>query len=100
MNGILKCGEREEAERRLAVINDEKFNTIFGLLYKVNEKVDLFVEYNVQELFECRILCVDDKFRGQGLANVLMEDTIEVARKAQFKVLAKLFFFFFAIARH
>lgn len=91
MNGILKCGEREEAERRLAEIDDEKFNTIFGLLYRVNEKVDLFAKYNVQELFECRILCVDDKFRGQGLANVLMADTIEVARKAHFKVLVNIF---------
>lgn len=87
LNGILKKGEREEAERRLAELNDEKFKTIFGLLYKVNEKVDLFAKYNVEELFECRILSVDGNFRGRGLANVLMADSIEIARNAGFKVI-------------
>ncbi|KZC13533.1 Dopamine N-acetyltransferase [Dufourea novaeangliae] len=86
LNGILKIGEREEAERRLVELNDEKFKTIFGLLYKVNAKVDLFAKYNVDELFECRILSVDENFRGRGLANVLMADSIETARNAGFKV--------------
>ncbi|CAK9806794.1 Arylalkylamine N-acetyltransferase 1 [Anthophora plagiata] len=86
LNGILKKGEREEAERRLAELNDEKFKIIFGLLYKVNEKIDLFSKYNVDELFECRILSVDENFRGKGLANVLMADSIETAKNAGFKV--------------
>ncbi|CAL7939497.1 unnamed protein product [Xylocopa violacea] len=42
--------------------------------------------YNVYELFECRILSVDENFRGKGLANVLMADSIETARNAGFKV--------------
>ncbi|XP_015587184.1 uncharacterized protein LOC107263961 isoform X2 [Cephus cinctus] len=85
LNGILKKGEREEAERRLLEIADEKFKIIFGLLYKVNEKIDLFSNYNVQELFECRILSVDEGFRGRGFANTLMADSIKTARTAGFK---------------
>lgn len=90
LNGILKKGEREEAERRLAELNDEKFKVIFGLLYKVNEKIDLFSKYEVDELFECRILSVDEKFRGMGLANVLIKDSIEIARNAGFKVIVTI----------
>ncbi|XP_020284520.1 dopamine N-acetyltransferase [Pseudomyrmex gracilis] len=86
LNGILKKGEREEAERRLAELNDEKFKKIFGLLYKLNEKVDLFAKYNVDELFECRILSIDENYRGKGLAGILMIDTIKTAKDAGFKV--------------
>ncbi|XP_066602940.1 arylalkylamine N-acetyltransferase 1-like [Prorops nasuta] len=86
LNGIMKRGEREEAERRLAEIDDEKFRIIFGLLYKVNEKIDLFSKYNVDELFECRILSVDEKYRGQGLANILLGASLDCARKAGFKI--------------
>lgn len=86
LNGVLRKGEREECERRLSEVDDVKFKTIFGLLYKLNEKIDLFEKYNIDEIFECRILSVDDEFRGKGLANVLMEDSVETARKAGFKV--------------
>jgi len=86
LNGVLKKGEREEAEKRLVEINDEKFKTIFGLLYKVNEKIDLFTKYDVDELFECRILSVDENYRGIGLANILMADSMKTARNAGFKV--------------
>ncbi|KAL6254527.1 hypothetical protein P5V15_014580 [Pogonomyrmex californicus] len=86
LNGILKKGEREEAERRLAEVDDEKFKTIFGLLYKVNDKVDLFAKYDVDELFECRILSVDADYRGKGLASILLADSVETAKTAGFKV--------------
>lgn len=86
LNGVLNEKERDEASRRLEEIDDKQFKKIFGQLYKVNKKVNLFWKYNVQELFECRILSVDENFRGKGLANVLMSDSLEVARKAGFKV--------------
>ncbi|XP_011299206.1 uncharacterized protein [Fopius arisanus] len=87
LNGTTKSGEREEAVRRLADLDDQKFKTIFGLLYQVNDKVDLFKKYNTDELFECRILSIDEEFRGRGLANILMSDSVEVARKMGFKVM-------------
>ncbi|CAD6208931.1 GSCOCG00010745001-RA-CDS [Cotesia congregata] len=87
LNGVTKKGDREEAVRRLEELDDEKFKIIFGLLYKVSEKVDLFEKYNTEELFECRILSVDEEFRGRGLANVLMADTVDVAKRAGFKVI-------------
>ncbi|XP_063994005.1 uncharacterized protein LOC135171407 isoform X2 [Diachasmimorpha longicaudata] len=87
LNGTTKVGEREEAVRRLAALDDEKFKIIFGLLYQVNDKVNLFNKYQTDELFECRILSVDEEFRGRGLANILMSDSVEVARKAGFKVM-------------
>lgn len=86
LNGTLKKGEREEAERRLVELDDEKFKTIFGLLYKVNEKIDLFAKYDVDELFECRILSVDENYRGRGLASILMADSLKIAKDAGFKV--------------
>ncbi|XP_033210086.1 uncharacterized protein LOC117168492 [Belonocnema kinseyi] len=86
LNGIVQKGEREEAERRLAEMSDEKFKTIFGLLYKVNEKIDLFSKYNAEDLFECRILSVDDRFRGKGLGNMLVKASLETARNSCFKV--------------
>lgn len=86
LNGVIKKIDRDNNEHRLENINDEKFILIFGLLYKVNEKIDLFKKYNVEELFECRILSVDENFRGKGLANILIADSIEVATKAGFKV--------------
>jgi GNAT superfamily N-acetyltransferase len=86
LNGILKKGEREEAERRLEEMKDEKFKTIFRVLYKVNEKIDLFAKYDVDELFECRILSVDADYRGKGLASILMADSEKIARNAGFKV--------------
>ncbi|XP_043466558.1 uncharacterized protein LOC122501282 isoform X1 [Leptopilina heterotoma] len=85
LNGIVQRGEREEAERRLAEMSDKNFQTIFGLLYKVNEKIDLFTKYNVDDLFECRILSVDDRFRGRGLANALVQESLENAKNAGFK---------------
>ncbi|XP_011351763.1 dopamine N-acetyltransferase isoform X2 [Ooceraea biroi] len=85
LNGIVKKGEREEAEKRLAELDDEKFKTIFRLLYKVNEKIDLFTKYDVDELFECRILSVDERYRGKGLANILMADSVKTAKSAGFK---------------
>nr|XP_012215337.1 PREDICTED: dopamine N-acetyltransferase [Linepithema humile] len=86
LNGILKKGEREETERRLSELDDDKFKTIFGLLYKVNDKIDLFEKYDVDKLFECRILSVDENYRGKGLASILMADSVETARNAGFKV--------------
>jgi len=86
LNGILKKGEREEAERRLEELDDEKFKMIFRLLYKVNDKIDLFAKYNVDELFECRILSVDANYRGKGLASILMTDSEKIAKNAGFKV--------------
>lgn len=86
LNGIIKKGEREECERRLAELQDDKFKSIFGLLYRVNEQVDLFAKYGVDELFECRILSVDEAYRGRGLANLLVENSLSIARNSGFKV--------------
>ncbi|XP_046594428.1 arylalkylamine N-acetyltransferase 1 isoform X3 [Neodiprion lecontei] len=85
LNGTVKKSEREKAESRLLETADEKFKAIFTLLYGVNEKVDLFSTYNTEELFECRILSVDENFRGRGLASTLMTDSMETAKQAGFK---------------
>ncbi|KAJ8683844.1 hypothetical protein QAD02_019636 [Eretmocerus hayati] len=87
LNGIVRKGDREECERRLAELKDSKFRSIFGLLYSIDEKVDLFERYNVDELFECRILSVQETYRGRGLANVLVENSIRIAQQAGFKVM-------------
>ncbi|XP_011694630.1 PREDICTED: dopamine N-acetyltransferase-like isoform X2 [Wasmannia auropunctata] len=85
LNGILKKGEHKEAERRLDEFEDEKFKIIFRLLHKVNDKIDLFTKYDVDELFECRILSVDENYRGKGLASILIADCEKIAKNAGFK---------------
>ncbi|KAL7295726.1 hypothetical protein TKK_0011071 [Trichogramma kaykai] len=87
LNGIVKRGERDENERRLAELRDPKFKSIFALLFKINEKCDIPNKYGVDEIFECRILSVDESFRGRGLANLLVENSIRIAKSNGFKIM-------------
>ena len=75
----------------MAELKDEKFRSIFRLLYKINEKINLFNKYGVDELFETRILSVNENYRGRGLSNILLEKSLEIAKNYGFKV--KLFQF-------
>lgn len=66
---------------------DQKYKNIFSFLYGINQDLDLFQKYRVNSIFECRILSVDQKYRGQGLAKKLLEKSLEVAQKAGYKVI-------------
>ncbi|XP_058803826.1 uncharacterized protein LOC131671440 [Phymastichus coffea] len=86
LNGLIRRGEREECERRLGELRDDNFKRIFELLYRLNDRVDLFEENGVEELFEVRILSVDEAHRGRGLAQLLLDGSLGTASSRGFKV--------------
>lgn len=86
LNGIQHEGDVDEAIKKLETINDKKFKTIFSMLYDLNQSLNLFQRYEVTSIFECRILSVDNSYRGRGMANEMFKLSIDVAAKAGFKV--------------
>lgn len=88
LNGVLHGNDDiEHSMRKLNDITDENFKKIFKLLYEHNLKINLFTQFDVDKIFEIRILSVDSKFRGQGLAKKLMEHSEKVALERGFKVM-------------
>lgn len=62
LNGFLYQGDILKAKEKLNQdCKDEKFKKIFNLLYDENLKIDLFKTYNVDKIFELRILSVSDR---------------------------------------
>ncbi|XP_073982450.1 arylalkylamine N-acetyltransferase-like 7 isoform X2 [Rhodnius prolixus] len=86
LNGILRKGDLEKDLEKLNTLTDEKYKLIFGLLIKFNLSSNIFAREEVNELFECRILSVDNTFRGKGLGGKLIDLSEEVCRKGGFKV--------------
>ncbi|XP_068085812.1 arylalkylamine N-acetyltransferase 1 [Anabrus simplex] len=87
LNGVQRPGDAAAAKLKLETMTDKKFRKIFELLYDCNLKADLFSAYHVDRIFECRILSVDKRFRGRGLAKELLQRSESVARKKGFRVL-------------
>jgi GNAT superfamily N-acetyltransferase len=88
LNGIQHPGDIAEAQAKLKTMADVKFRQIFDLLYGVNRSLDLFTQHGVDRIFECRILSVDKRFRGRGLARELLRRSVITARESGFKVSA------------
>lgn len=86
LNGILHKGDIEHSLANLHLKEDEKFRKIFTLLYTENLKNDLFEKCHIDKIFEIRILSVDSKFRGHGIAGSLMLRSKEIAEENGFKV--------------
>lgn len=57
-----------------------------GLLFSHNADVQLFKKYDVEKIFELRILSVDSDFRGRGLGQALVKKSEELARENGFTV--------------
>lgn len=87
LNGIIHPGDLEEATEKLGENEDEQFKKIFNLLYSESLKLDLFNRFDVDKIFEMRILSVDDEFRGQGLAQKLIKYSERLAFENGFKLL-------------
>jgi len=87
LNGWLHKGEVAKCRQKLKDCQDERFRTIFTLLYDENLKVDLFSQFNLEKMFEVRILSVDSKFRGKGIAKSLFEESEKLAREIDSKVI-------------
>jgi len=87
LNGVQHPGDIVAAQAKLTTMADIKFRKIFDLLYGVNRSLDLFTQHGVDKIFECRILSVDKRFRGRGLARELLRRSEITARQSGFKVL-------------
>lgn len=79
-------GEVEDSVEKLKLCPDARFRKIFAFLYEENLKIDLFSQFNVDKYFELRILSVDSKFRGKGIAKRLFEEGVNMARQSGAKV--------------
>lgn len=91
MNGVARPGDIEKGIRQLDKNPDEVFKKIFKLLYGESQKLDLFRRYGVDCIFELRILSVDSKFRGQGVARQLIDESQMIAIKYGFTVNNNIF---------
>ncbi|KAK6645366.1 hypothetical protein RUM43_001642 [Polyplax serrata] len=80
LNGI-------KAERCTKLYNDPKLQKIFDFLGGVDEDVEALNNYNVNSILELKILSVDMKFRGRGIAGRLYEITENFARKKGFQLM-------------
>lgn len=87
LNGIVRPGEQEQGLEKLRQNKDDRFVKIFRLLYEQNLKLDLFRRYETEEIFELRILSVDGRYRGQGVAKQLMAMSLRTAAEAGYRVL-------------
>lgn len=86
LNGIQRPEDAKWEKEKIMRATDQKYKNIFSFLYGINQDLDLFQKYRVNSIFECRILSVDQKYRGQGLAKKLLEKSLEVAQKAGYKL--------------
>lgn len=86
LNGISRRGDVEKALEEMKSIDNIKYQRIFGLLNNVNKSIDLFSKYNVDKIFELRILSVDSRFRGKGIAKELFLRSELIAEEHGFKV--------------
>lgn len=86
LNGLSKRGDVEKSIEEMKSIDNLQYHRIFGLLNNVNKEIDLFSKYNVEEIFEIRILSVDSRYRGRGLAKELFNRSGILAAEKGFKV--------------
>lgn len=93
LNGIVTKSSKQCKFEDIQQLKDEKFKKILSLLYSINSKVNFFKEFDVDELFEVRILSVNPKFRGQGIAKHLLQQSEEIARENGFKVTLILLYY-------
>ncbi|XP_030378358.1 dopamine N-acetyltransferase [Scaptodrosophila lebanonensis] len=87
LNGILRPGDTERALAQLELSSDDNFKKIFELLYTHGLQSKLFSRFGVDRAFDVRILSVDARFRGQGIAKELVRRSERVARDCGFPIM-------------
>lgn len=86
LNGTCRKGDIEESLENMKTIDSVPYQRVFGLLNAVNKELDLFTRYNVDKIFDLRILSVDSKYRGKGLAKELFSRSELIAEEHGYKV--------------
>lgn len=86
LNGVSERGDVEKSLEEIKTVNNVGFQQIFGLLNNVNKELDLFSKYDIEQIYEFRILAVDSRFRGRGVAKELYARSEKIAIENGFKV--------------
>lgn len=86
-----------QAHERIELSDDERYKKIFRLLNEHNLRANVFGNFSVERAFEVRMLSVDGRFRGQGIAKELVRRSETIARDFDFKASENSNFYFFLI---
>ncbi|KAH8289529.1 hypothetical protein KR054_006918, partial [Drosophila jambulina] len=87
LNGIYRAQDTAKALEKLNRSHDPGYRKIFALLHCHNTKNDLFKAYAVESIFDVRILSVDASYRGRGIANELVKQSVALAKRNGFSLL-------------
>lgn len=87
LNGVCRPGDVEKELEEMEHIDNKQYHLIFGLLFQTNKEIDLFTKYCVDAVFELRILSVNGKYRGQGIAKELFQRSELIAEEYGFKLM-------------
>ncbi|XP_052857303.1 arylalkylamine N-acetyltransferase 1 isoform X1 [Drosophila gunungcola] len=87
LNGILRPGNAAKSLKKLDSTSDADFRKIFELLHGHSLKYNLFEHFAVGSIFDVRILSVDSGYRGQGIANELVKQSVAVAKANGFRLM-------------
>ncbi|CAG9823042.1 unnamed protein product [Phaedon cochleariae] len=87
LNGTSRIGDAERTLEEMKSVDSIPYQRIFGLLNTTNKELDLFSKYGVDKIFDLRILSVDNKYRGRGLAKELFARSELIAEENDFKLL-------------
>ncbi|KAJ8968896.1 hypothetical protein NQ317_008833 [Molorchus minor] len=87
LNGLSRKGDVERSLEEMKSIDNIKYQRIFGLLNTVNHELDLFGKYNVDKIFDLRILSVDSRYRGKGIAKELFARSELIAEEHGFRLM-------------
>ncbi|XP_039959838.1 arylalkylamine N-acetyltransferase 1 [Bactrocera neohumeralis] len=87
LNGVVYPQDILQAHERIELSDDERYKKIFRLLNEHNLRANIFGNFNVARAFEVRMLSVDGRFRGQGIAKELVRRSETIARDFEFKLM-------------
>lgn len=87
LNSCLQYEDVETSWKEIEALDDDAFKKILVFLYTHNARHNLFKDFNVDKIFEVRILSVDPKFRGRGVAKKLLLECDEYAAENGFRLL-------------
>ncbi|XP_068967522.1 arylalkylamine N-acetyltransferase 1-like isoform X2 [Bombus flavifrons] len=75
---------KEEEPQFISRCQNPKFKKILQLLDYVDRKVNCDENFRGLDVLEIKIISVDSKWRGKGVAKALIEKTLEIAKERNF----------------
>lgn len=83
----MRYSDVETSSKQIEALEDGAFKKIFVFLHAHNAQQNLSKEFSVDKIFEVRILSVDARFRGQGIAKKLLLKCEEFAMENGFRLI-------------